>query len=76
VGCRTQASKGRRAQRGLLGSAASTPLHGICLSRAVAQKNAAGFADQIGSHEIHTIATRIFQALKRYLFGKRRRPRF
>ncbi|TXC79094.1 hypothetical protein [Paraburkholderia azotifigens] len=45
-------------------------------SLAVAHKNAAGFADRIGSHETQTIATRVFKALEQYLFGKRGRPRF
>ncbi|WP_341318703.1 hypothetical protein WN982_27250 [Paraburkholderia sp. IMGN_8] len=43
---------------------------------AVAHKNAAGFADRIGSHETQAIATRVFLALEQFLYGKRGRPRF
>ena len=43
--------------------------------RAVAYKNAAGFASRIGSHETQTIAKRVYKALNEYLIGLRGRPR-
>lgn len=43
---------------------------------ATAHKNAAGFADRLGAHETQTIATRVWEAIRRYAFGRAGRPRF